>query len=423
VKRGVIDPWQTGHSIGRDVRRRRRDGGPASGYSFPALILSSPPLRVLYDHQILDSQIHGGISRYFVELLRHAWQAGAPTCRLAALLSNNDYLRDAPFPGPKRFFPGVRWLRKGNHITAVNRRWSLHCLARGDFDLFHPTYYGTYFLPLLGSKPFVLTIYDMIHELYPNASGSSGRTAERKKLLAERAAGIIAISESTRQDVIRLLGVPPWKVRTIHLGGPAVVERILAPPPRLAGPYVLFVGQRGDYKNFATFLSAMAPLLRDDPGLRVVCAGGRAFSAEEVEAGRGLGVEGRVLHVPGPSDGALASLYQHARAFAFPSRYEGFGLPVLEAFAFGCPAVLARSSSLPEIGGDAAAYFDPASEDSIRDAMGRVLSDERLRHEMTAAGRRRAREFSWERTAQETWAYYAELAGVPPPGVSAAIAA
>jgi glycosyltransferase involved in cell wall biosynthesis len=384
---------------------------------------SPPPLRVLYDHQIFDSQIHGGISRYFVELLRHAWQAGAPTCRLAALLSNNDYLRGAAFPRPRRFFPNVRWLRKGNHLTAVNRRWSLHCIARGDFDLFHPTYYGTYFLPRLGSRPFVLTVYDMIHELYPHASGSSGRTAERKRLLAEKAAGIIAISESTRQDVIRLLDVPPGKVRTIHLGAPPVLERILPPPPAAGEPYVLFVGQRGDYKNFATFLSAMAPLLGDDRRLRVVCAGGRAFSAKEVEASRALGVEGRVLHVAGPSDAALAALYQHARAFAFPSRYEGFGLPVLEAFACGCPAVLGRASSLPEIGGEAAAYFDPGSEASIREAMGRVLHDEPLRHAMIAAGHRRAREFSWERTARETWAYYAELVGSPPPGVAAAIAA
>jgi glycosyltransferase involved in cell wall biosynthesis len=190
---------------------------------------SNQTLRVLYDHQIFDSQIHGGISRYFAELLREAWTAGAPRCRLGALLSSNEYLREAPFPHPWRFFPGVRWLRKGKHITAVNRGWSLRCIARGDFDLFHPTYYGTYFLPRLGTRPFVLTVYDMIHELFPAEPGSSSRTAERKAVLAARAAGVIAISESTRQDAIRLLGLPPEKVRVIHLGGPAVLER--APTP------------------------------------------------------------------------------------------------------------------------------------------------------------------------------------------------
>jgi glycosyltransferase involved in cell wall biosynthesis len=383
---------------------------------------SQTPLRILYDHQIFDSQIHGGISRYFVELLREAWKAGAPRCRLGALLSNNDYLRDAPFPRPARFFPGVRWLRKGNHLTAVNRRWSLRCIGRGDFDLLHPTYYGTYFLPRLGDRPFVLTIYDMIHELLPHTSGSSGRTAERKRILAGGAAGIIAISESTRRDVIRLLGLPPAKVRTIHLGGPEVLETALPPHPGLADPYVLFVGQRGDYKNFSTFLTGMAPLLRDDRRLRVVCAGGRTLDAAEVEAARSSGVDGRVQHVAGPSDEALAALYQHARAFVFPSRYEGFGLPVLESFAFGCPAVLARSSSLPEIGGEAAAYFDPESAESIRTAVDRVLRDEPLRRAMIEAGRRRAREFSWERTARETWATYAELSGAPSPGAPPATA-
>jgi glycosyltransferase involved in cell wall biosynthesis len=183
---------------------------------------------------------------------------------------------------------------------------------------------------------------------------------------------------------------------------------------------VLFVGQRGDYKNYSSFLTAMAPLLRDDARLRVVCAGGRAFGAEEVQRARQLGVGERVVHVPGPDDAALAALYRHARAFVFPSRYEGFGLPVLEAFAFGCPAVLARSSSLPEIGGDAARYFDPASEGAMRDAIDGVLRDESARAALIEAGRRRAREFSWARTARETWAYYAELTGAPVPEATAA---
>jgi len=367
-------------------------------------------LRVLYDHQIFDSQLQGGISRYFCELLTRLHGRQGVQVTLGALLSNNVYLREARYKAPRPFFPGVRALRKGGHLTAVNRWHTRRLLRRGDLDLFHPTYYDPAFLEDLGDRPFVLTVHDMVHELFPGLFADDDPTRAWKATLVARAAGVIAISESTRRDLVRLLGVPPERVRVIHHAAPALP----APAPaRLAGlpaRYLLFVGQRAGYKNFLPFLGAVAPLLHEEPGLAIACAGWKPFSPAELAAIEGARLTGRVIHLPSPDDAALATLYRHAVAFVYPSRYEGFGLPVVEAFACGCPVVVSATSSLPEVGAEAAAYFDPGDPDSMRATVARVLGDEGLRQDLVERGARRARDFSWDRTAEETLACYRALA-------------
>jgi len=367
-------------------------------------------MRVLYDSQIYDSQIHGGISRYFFELLSRLHGRAGVSVRLAALLSNNAYLRRASFPAPRPFFPSVKPLRKGKHLTAVNRWYARRLLRRGELDLLHPTYYDPWFLPDLGGRPFVVTVHDMVHELFPEHFGPGDPTREWKRTLVARAAGVIAISDSTRRDLVRLLGVPEGRVRVIPHAAPALPPPAPERPAGLPGRYLLFVGQRAGYKNFVPLLAALAPLLREEDGLGLVCAGWRPFSPVEREAIETERLHGRVLHLPAPDDAALATLYRHALAFVYPSRYEGFGIPVLEAFSCGCPAVLSRTSSLPEVGGDAAVYFDPDDAGSMREAVARVVGDAALRRDLTERGARRARAFSWERTAEETLALYRTLA-------------
>lgn len=367
-------------------------------------------MRILYDHQIYGSQLHGGVSRYFFELLSRLHGRPDVSVRLAALLSNNAYLRHAAFPAPRPFFPSVRALRKGGVITTVNHWWARRLLRRGELDLLHPTYYDPWFLPELGGRPFVLTVYDMVHELFPGLFSPGDPTRERKRALVERAAGIIAISESTKRDLVRLLEVPEERVRVIPLAA-ALPPPAEARPPDLPRRYLLFVGQRAGYKNFLPLLAALAPLLRDEAGPSLVCAGWKPFSRAEREAIDGAGAGGRVLHRPDPDDAELATLYRHAAVFVYPSRYEGFGIPVLEAFSCGCPAALARSSSLPEVGGDAAAYFDPDDPASMRAEIARLLDDAGLRRDLVERGRRRAGEFSWDRTAEETLACYRSVAG------------
>jgi len=221
-----------------------------------------------------------------------------------------------------------------------------------------------------------------------------------------RADRVLADSEATRADLIRLLGTPPEKVEVLYSG----VDPRFRPEPEsgererlrarygLDRPYVLSVGTLQPRKNFVRLIRAFARL--PDTGRVLVIAGGRGWLYESVleEAARH---PDRVRVLGFVEDADLPALYRGADLFVFPSFYEGFGLPVLEAMACGVPVVCSGVSSLPEVAGDAALLVNPEDEDGLMGAMRRALEDEGLRREMTARGRARAAEFTWERAARQ----------------------
>lgn len=362
-------------------------------------------MRILYDHQIFSSQVFGGISRYFYELMRCYDGTAGITFELALCRSNNSYLQAADFARPKTFFKGRRFVGKTTLLNALNGYKSRQSLLKGDFDLFHPTYYHPYFLKYLGRKPYVVTVYDMVHELYPETFPVADRTREWKKITIGNATRIIAISESTRQDLARLYDLDENRVEVVHLAASLRGDGVLPASIQLPERYLLFVGQRGGYKNFRFFVSELARFMHDMPDLRLVCAGGGEFTREEESLFENLKVTGKVLQLA-VSDELLATLYSNALAFVFPSLYEGFGIPILEAFACGCPVLTSNRSSLPEVAGDAALYIDPEDAVSLKQQLERIVSDGALRDELKARGSARVTEFSWERAARETKAVY-----------------
>jgi len=241
----------------------------------------------------------------------------------------------------------------------------------------------------------------MIHERFEEVRKADPKTSERKKLLAGRASRIIAISENTRDDLVRFFGIDPGKIDVIHIGTSPRKDTAaslgMVPPPE----YLLYVGARTNYKNFRRFLGSVAPILHEDERLHVVCAGGGKFTAHEIRFFEQLAISGRMRQYSTP-DSILWHLYENARAFVFPSLYEGFGIPVLEAFACGCPIAVSNVSSLPEIAGAAACYFDPMDEASIRSAVVQVAYDDHLREKLVQKGRERLLDFSWDRIALKT---------------------
>jgi len=366
-------------------------------------------MKILYDHQIFSLQRHGGISRYFCELYSQLRSLEAVRPRIAALYSENSYHQEL---FPRWVLPHPAWGRylefaRNKAIKKVNECYCKRQIAHGDFDVFHPTYYDPYFLEVLEPRTYVLTVYDMIHELFPDMF-EGDRTAINKKRVVEGATKIIAISENTRADLLRFYDVDPQKIEVTHL---ATSLRRHSPDATLELPqkYLLFVGPRKRYKNFTTLVSAVARLLREERELHLICAGGGPFSADEEQLLDGLKIRGKVHHLVVPDDGILSQLYGRATLFVFPSLYEGFGIPVLEAFSCGCPVATSNCSSLPEVGGEAASYFDPRCADSIQAVVGEIVHDSSLRDSLRSRGQERLQLFSWEKTALKTKSVYDSL--------------
>ncbi|MDP9052031.1 MAG: glycosyltransferase family 4 protein, partial [Acidobacteriota bacterium] len=178
--------------------------------------------------------------------------------------------------------------------------------------------------------------------------------------------------------------------------------------PRLR-PFLLYVGSRLTYKNFERLLEAFAasPLLKNDFDL--VCFGGGAFTSKEISLFQQLGLSDECCCQVSGDDATLAALYGSARAFVYPSLYEGFGIPPLEAMSFNCPVVCSGLSSIPEVVGNAAEMFDPYDPESIQKAIERVATDEVLRETLVSRGRERVKQFSWERCAKETLDVYSRV--------------
>lgn len=381
--------------------------------------MSQRPLRILYDHQIFTKQAFGGVSRYYVELIRRFEVRPDLTVSLSVGdVRTNDLRGMKTFqqlnvqvdPLKRRVIDTVKGRAGVDMLYRSNQRESLRFLRKGDFDLFHPTYYDPYFLKALDGKPFCLVIFDMIHELFPQYFHRNSSIAAWKKQLVGPASSIVTISDNTRDDVIRILGVDPKRVRTIHLGN-SLQPQMSDPRDKPAGlpeRYILFVGGRDTYKNFVPFVKAIGNILKEDSGLHLVCVGGGKFKESELLLLKELQIGGRT-HQMNLKDPSLCQTYTNAKAFVFPSLYEGFGLPVVEAMACGCPTILSNTSSLPEIGGEAAAYFDPSDPSSIEKAVASVVLDESLQQRMKAKGIERARIFDWDRTAGKTRELYAEM--------------
>jgi glycosyltransferase involved in cell wall biosynthesis len=294
----------------------------------------------------------------------------------------------------------------------------LPIVARRDrLDLFHGT---MNVLPRRLPCPGIVTIHDLAFLRWPEQV-----PARRHRYLsagvrdaARRAARIVAVSESTRADVVELMGVDPDRVAVTHLG----VDPRFRPPgdgeraafrerKRIVRPYVLAVGNLEPRKNLPALLRAFALLAPDVPH-DLVLVGAEGWLTGEIHATlAALRLGDRVRMTGFVGDDELIAWYGAADLFVYPSLYEGFGLPVVEAMACGVPVVTSNVSSLPEVAGDAAVTVGPRDDDAIADGMRRVLTDAALANDLRRRGWRRAAEFTWGRTAAQTVAVYREVAG------------
>lgn len=376
-------------------------------------------MKIAYDSQIFCAQTYGGVSRYFCEIASRIAKEPGVQVSITAPMHINAYLAHVPpgivsgFRAPKtdhfQTNCGENYPRLAlRGLGLLMGDWMLHAMKP---DIVHETYFFPYRLGARRARR-VLTIYDMIHEKFASNFPHAGKIARYKALAAERADQVICISESTRRDAIEILGLHPDKTSVIYLGfdimnadGGNAVDLVL-PTNK---PFLFYVGKRGGYKNFLGLLEAYAtsPQLRTGYGL--VCFGGGVFNMDELNAIHKLGLDSSQVMQLGGSDQLLGSLYERASAFIFPSLYEGFGIPPLEAMSHDCPVVCSNTSSIPEVVGDAGEYFDPADTEGTRAAIERVITSDSHRKLLIAKGRARLKYFSWDRCAAETLDSYMKL--------------
>jgi len=279
-------------------------------------------------------------------------------------------------------------------------------------------HFTNYLAPLAGGSPYVVSFHDMSLALVPQYHTLKKRllTSSLIPLIARFARRILAPSESTRRDVIRLLRVDPARVRVVPYAAAPGFRPVTDGMARLQAaygvrpPYILYVGTLEPRKNLVRVLSAFARIARSVPDHTLVLAGDRGwkFGAVLREAAR-PDLAGRVQLLGYVEEEDLPALYSHAEAFVYPSLYEGFGLPVVEAMACGTPVITSRTSSLGEIASDAAWLVDPENEDALAEGLHALATDGGLRQELKRRGLARAASFSWQRTGRETAAVYREV--------------
>lgn len=345
-------------------------------------------MRVLYDAQTFLRQRRGGISRLFAQLIAQfdADPGLGVTADLPFRWSNNTHvtndlthraLRRPPSWLPREVLYGAHLLRRPGRPSAA--------------DLVHHTYYSRQFLQERGHTPQVITVYDMIPELFAGTPEATG-THLQKRDYVSTCDLVICISESTRRDMVEVYGDLAENVVTIPLSVDPLFRPNLPSLPDLPHEYLLYVGKRSGYKDFELLAPAMAEL--KNLGLEIpVVAVGAPFSRDEENHLTRWGVS-EIFRTHRLTDAELAQAYANATVLAQTSRYEGFGLTPLEGMAAGAPVVIADASSMPEVGGDVAHYFTPGDAESLAATLAELLSNDASRAEAGVRGIARAKLFT-----------------------------
>ena len=366
-------------------------------------------MRIAFDGTTLTPG-RTGVGYYTEHLLQHLAREVEATGDEIVVVSNQPIDTERPLPPHVRVHQG--------HRFPVRIGW-MQMRAQRALDAVRPdvAHFTNGMMPIGSPVSTIVTIHDMSLRLYPRCHPVRRLVLNRPLMhvAIRQAAAIVTVSESARRDLLRFHGIPADRVSVVHeAASPAfrpIDDRALLDRVRsrygLPSRFLLYVGTIEPRKNLSRLMEAFAQARRRGLTHHLVCVGPYGWSSRDL-AGRidQLGITDAVHFTGYAPFEDLPVLYNLGEFFVFPSLYEGFGLPVVEAMASGLPVITSNTSSLGEIAADAACTVDPASTDAIADAMVNVAGDEMLRRDLSARGLRRAQLFSWTQTAKEMLAVY-----------------
>lgn len=359
-----------------------------------------------------------GISEYAFELLKQFVQFNVSNLKFQI------YLKDLPRDDFPR--PSSNW---EYHRVGPNKFWTqiglpLHLFLKRDKPdvFFSPGHYAPRFSPV----PTVISIMDLAFFHFPEyfTKKDLAQLKSWTDYSVRKAKAIITISESSKNDILKEYGVTANKIHVVYPGikDAATLIPHIYPMQELQTKYgiskefILFVGTLQPRKNISRLIEAFSELIKQkkyhDSSLQLVIVGKKGWQYEPILGSpKKFGIEDKVKFLDFVPDEELAMLYKNALCFAFPSLYEGFGLPILEAMKLGCPVITSNISSMPEAGGDAALYVNPRDVEDITKKLDKVVSSSDLRREMVEKGKKQAQKFSWEKAAKETLNVLEQVAG------------
>ena len=266
--------------------------------------------------------------------------------------------------------------------------------------------------PFFSRIPYVVTIFDLSYLHFPELFKKDDlyQLTNWSKRSIEKSKHIFAISESTKDDIIKNYNVPQSKISVTYMGydskfkpQQASIIRSVKQKYKISGDYIIFVGTLQPRKNIIRLIEAFSNLYQDNKNLKLVIAGKKGWMYDQIfQKVEDLNLKSKVIFTNFVPSDDLPALISGAKLYVLPSLWEGFGIPVIEAQACGVPAVVSSVSSLPEVVGDSAILVDPDSAKSITEGMNKVLHDEKLAKTLSTKGLQNAKRFAWEKSAQET---------------------
>ena len=363
-------------------------------------------MKVILDYSIFFHQKYGGISRYFLNLYNKFIEKKINT-KIVAPIHNNLFLNNCKLKNVNGFYikEYPKYTRK--IFKTYNYLFSKFFSKYYKPDIIHKTFYEKNFDNSHKIKK-IITVYDLAHEIYYNEYNQQPDFRPKKKALLN-IDYIICPSKKTKADLINYYSIPEEKIEVIYMGIHKFNENLNNNITKVNEPYILYVGDRKRYKNFETLLKAFSLSSKIQLDFKLICFGGGKFTDSEKKKIIEFKIkDNKIIQMDGDDD-QLCHLYKNAKVFVFPSKYEGLGLPHLEAMSLGCPVISSNHEAILEAVGSAAELFNPNNHEELIFKMEEVLYSSEKIKDLIDRGFNRSKYFSWEKCANETINIYKKI--------------